>query len=73
MATVAEQLRREILERSRRLSPAERLAEALSLGRAAVATHAQAHSLSADEARHRLEQASQAGRRSSRVMHEIIR
>ncbi len=45
------------------MTPEERVAEALALGQAAVVAYAAAH---------RLERAAQAGRRSSRVMREII-
>ncbi len=50
------------------MTPAERLAEALALGSAAVLAHAQAHQVDADTARRRLERAGQAGRRTSKVM-----
>jgi hypothetical protein len=72
MSTVAEKLRADSLERLRRMTPGERLAEALSLGQAAIATYAAAHGLDRDEARRRLERASQAGRRRSRVMQELV-
>jgi hypothetical protein len=54
------------------MSPLERLAEALELGRAAVGFYAAAHRLDHREARRRLERAAQAGRRPSRVMIGII-
>ena len=72
MRTVAEQLRQDSIERAGRMTPAERLSEALALGRAAVLAHAQAHRLDADTARRRLERAGQAGRRLSRVMLGIL-
>ena len=72
MATVAERLRREDIERLRRMTAGERVAEALALGRAAVEAHAHANGLDLAEARRRLERAGQAGRRSSRVMREIL-
>lgn len=72
MSTVADRLRLESLERLRKMTPAERLAEALALGDRAIDSHAAAHRLDRDEARRRLERSSQAGRRSSRVMLDII-
>ncbi len=71
MSGVAEQLRREERARQARMTPAERLAEALALGQAAITMHASAHRLSREEARRRLERAAQIGRRPSRVMREI--
>jgi len=68
MATVAERLRRESIERAGKMSPAERLSEALALGQAAVRAYAHAHEVGVDEARRRLERAGQAGRRASQVM-----
>jgi hypothetical protein len=53
------------------MTPAERLAEALRLGQAAIAAYAAAHGLDRDEARRRLERAGQAGRRPSGVMHQL--
>jgi hypothetical protein len=72
MSTVAETLREDSRERMRRMTPAERLAEALRLGRAAIEAYAAAHRLDRQEARRRLERGSQAGRRPSRVMHELV-
>jgi len=72
MSTVAETLREDSRERLRRMTPTERLAEALRLGQAAIAAYAAAHGLDRDEARRRLERAGQAGRRPSGVMHELI-
>lgn len=72
MATVAERLRQENVDRLRRMSPAERVAEALALGRAAAEAHAKANDLDIDEARRRLERAGQAGRRHSQVMLELV-
>jgi endonuclease V-like protein UPF0215 family len=72
MSRVAETLAAEARERLRHMTPAERLAEALALGEAAIATYAAARGLERDEARRALERASQAGRRPSRVMgHEL--
>jgi hypothetical protein len=65
-------MRQEDVDRTRRMTPAERLAEALVRGRAAITARAAAHGLGRDEARKRLERAAQAGRRPSRVMLEII-
>jgi hypothetical protein len=72
MSNVADKLREDSRERLRRMTPAERLAEALRLGQTAIATYAAAHRLDRDEARRRLERAAQTGRRPSRVMHELI-
>jgi hypothetical protein len=72
MSTVAERLRQEDQDRLGRMTPAERVAEALALGQAAITAYAAAHGLDRDEARRRLEHAGQAGRRPSRVMREII-
>jgi hypothetical protein len=71
-AGIAERLRQEDRERLRRMTPAERVAEALALGEAAIADFAAAHGLDRDEARRRLERAGQAGRRPSRVMREAV-
>lgn len=68
MTTVAERLREDNLRRLRRMTPAERLAEALELGARAIEAFAAAHHLERDEAARRLERAAQAGRRPSRVM-----
>jgi hypothetical protein len=54
------------------MSPEERLAEALALGLAAIATYAAANQVDEAEARRRLEQASQVGRRRSEVMRQLI-
>jgi hypothetical protein len=72
MATVAERMRQETVERAMKMTPAERLSEALALGRAAVLAYAQAHQLDADTARRTLERAGQAGRRSSKVMLRVL-
>jgi len=72
MSRVAAVLEEERRERTRRMAPVERLAEALALGRAAVAAYASAHGIHQDEARRRLERAAQRGRRSSAVMRNII-
>lgn len=72
MSTVADQLREDSRERLRRMTPAARLAESLRLGQEAIAAYAAAHGLELEEARRRLERASQAGRRPSGVMHELV-
>lgn len=72
MATVAARLRRADIERRRKMTPAERVTEALALGRAAAEAYAHAHGLAVTEARLRLERAGQAGRRESRVMQGIL-
>jgi endonuclease V-like protein UPF0215 family len=68
MSGVADTLTGEARERLRRMTPTERLAEALALGEAAIEAYAAARGLERDEARRVLERASQAGRRPSRVM-----
>ena len=72
MSDVARHLRDESRERLRRMTPADRLAEALALGDGSIDAYAAAHGIPRDEARRRLERAGQAGRRPSRVMREII-
>jgi hypothetical protein len=72
MSTVAERMREEGQERLGRMSAAERVAEALALGQAAITAYAAAHGLDREEAQRQLERAGQAGRRPSRVMQEII-
>jgi hypothetical protein len=72
MSTVAERLRVESLERLRKMTPAERLAEAFLLGDRAIASYAAAHGFNLESARRRLERSGQAGRRMSRVMLGII-
>jgi hypothetical protein len=72
MSTVAERLRFESLERLRKMTPAERLEEALLLGERAIDAYAAAHGVSRAEARRRLERGSQAGRRLSRVMLDAL-
>lgn len=69
---MANNLREQQRERLARMTPDERVQEALALGRRDIATHAAAHGLEHEEARRRLERAAQAGRRPSRVMLEII-
>jgi diphthamide synthase (EF-2-diphthine--ammonia ligase) len=72
VSTVAERLRVESLERLRRMTPAERMAEAMTLGDRAIASYAAAHGLDADRARRCLERSGQGGRRLSRVTLDII-
>ena len=72
VSTVARKLGDEVRDRQRRMTGAERLAEALALGEAAIAEYAAAHGVEPEEARRRLERGAQAGRRFSRVMREII-
>jgi len=72
MSKVAEQLRREELTRLRRMSPGERVEEALALGDAAIGAYAEAHGLSRSEARRDQERAAQQGRAPSKVMREIV-
>jgi hypothetical protein len=71
VSAVAEKLSQESRERLRRMTGAERLAEALRLGQRAIAAYAAAHTLEPDAARRELERAAQAGRRPSRVMHDL--
>jgi hypothetical protein len=72
VSSVAEKLRADSRERLRRLTGAERLAEALMLGQRAIAAYAAAHALEPDAARRELERAAQAGRRPSRVMDDLV-
>lgn len=72
MSRVAKLLSEQNRERLRRMTPAERLAEALALGDAAIDAYAAAHGLEREEARSRLERASQTGRLPSRVMCQIV-
>ena len=72
MSTVARKLREEDRQRLSRMTAQERLAEALALGETAIAEYAAAHGLDTEEARRQLERSSQAGRRFSRVMRDII-
>jgi len=72
MPTVAEILRVEDRDRLRRMTPGERLAEALALGDEAIAAYASAHGVDRDEARRRLERAGQAGRRPSGIMRRLV-
>jgi cell division inhibitor SulA len=71
MSRVAEELREESRKRLLRMTPAERLAEALRLGQRDIAAYAAAHGLDRDGARRELERAAQVGRRYSRVMREL--
>jgi hypothetical protein len=71
MSRVAQLLREEERARLHAMSPAERVAEALRLGRRAIAAYAAAHDIDPREAQRRLEQAAQAGRRHSRVMIDL--
>lgn len=68
MSTISERLREEDRERLFRMSPLERLAEALALGDAAIEAYAVAHGVDREEARRRIERAGHAGRRPSGVM-----
>lgn len=71
MVTISERLRQEDRDRLRRMTPEERLAEALALGDEAIDAYAAANGVDREEARRRLEQAGQAGRRPSRVMRSL--
>lgn len=72
MTSVGERLRDEDLERMRRMTLAERLAEAFALGDEAIEICASANGITRAEARRRLERSAQAGRRASRVMRAWI-
>jgi hypothetical protein len=54
------------------MTPAQRLAEALALGRRAIVAYAAAHRPDETEVRRRLERAAQAGRTPSRVMRDLL-
>ena len=71
MSRVSERLLQEDRDRLRGMSPAERVAEALALGDAAIEAYAAARGLDREEARRRLERAAQAGRLLSRVMRGV--
>lgn len=71
MSTVAARLHEDSVVRLRGMTPAERLAEALMLGKRAASSYAAAHGLLLEEAQRALERAAQAGRRPSRVMRDL--
>jgi hypothetical protein len=68
MSAVAAALRDDSRDRQRRMTPEQRLAEALALGRRAIMAYAAAHGVDGIEARRRLERTAQKGRLPSRVM-----
>ena len=68
MRSVADDLRREQRQELSRLTPAERVALALRLGRRDVETFAATQGMTLEEARARLRQRGQRGRRASRCM-----
>ena len=72
MSTVSERLREEDRERLLRMTPLERLTEALALGDAAIEAYAVAHGTDREEARRRFERAAHAGRRPSAVMKRVV-
>lgn len=72
MRGISERLREEDRARLRRMTPAQRVAEAFSLGEAAIDAHAAAHGIGREEARRRLERSAQAGRRSSNVLRRLV-
>ncbi len=72
MGDLADRAEAEERERQARMTPAERLRQALQLGQRAIDTYASVHGVDRAEARRRLERASQAGRRPSRVMLGIV-
>jgi len=72
MSSVAERMRQESRERPRAMTAAERMNEALALGKAAIVAYVAAHGVDYDEARRRLELSAQAGRRASRAMRELV-
>jgi hypothetical protein len=71
MSRVAQKLREASRERVLRMTPAERLAEALRLGQRAIAAYAAAHGIQPDAARRELEKTAQVGRRYSQVMRDL--
>jgi hypothetical protein len=71
-SAVAEQLRREDRARAGALSPAERVARALALGRDALALYCAASGLSPEEARRNLERRAQARRRASGCLEALL-
>jgi hypothetical protein len=71
MRTITERLMEESRERLRRMTPEERLAEALALGDAAIEDYAAAHGVDREEARRRIERAGRVGRRRSDVMERL--
>jgi hypothetical protein len=72
MSTVAQRLQEESRDRLRKMTPAERLTEALALGDYVIEVYAAAHRVDRREARRRLDRSSQSGRRPSQVMLGII-
>ena len=72
MSKVASLLREQDRERLARMTPDERVQEALALGQRDIAAYAAAHGVDHQEARRQLERAAQAGRRYSRVMLETV-
>jgi len=72
MSKVADRLQEESRERLRKMTPAERLAEALELGERGIDAYAAAHGIDRGAARQRLESTAQRGRRRSRVMRGIV-
>jgi hypothetical protein len=72
MSAIAQMLEEANQDRLRRMSPDQRFEEALTLGRTSLVVCAAAHGMDAAQARRCLELASQAGRRPSKVMMEII-
>jgi hypothetical protein len=72
VSAVAERLRAASRARCAAMTPGDRFAEALALGRKAITAYAAAHRLTFEEARRRLERGAQRGRRPSRVMDQIL-
>jgi hypothetical protein len=72
MSRIAALLRQENRDRLARMTPGERLQEALELGQRDIAAYASAHGVDRLEARRQLERAAQAGRTFSRVMLDVI-
>lgn len=70
MRSVADDLRREDVDRARLMTVAERVREAFALGDRDLAAFAAFEGLSLPEARRRLDRRRQAGRRFSRCMRE---
>ena len=72
MSRIATLLRQEDRERLARMTPGQRLQQALELGQRDIAAYAAAHGVDQTEARRHLQRAAQAGRRYSRVMLDAI-
>ena len=72
MKSVADQLRRERLQRETRLTSSGRLTLVLRLGRQAIARYAAAHGVSQRESKLALQRNRQAGRRPCACIDELL-